>query len=230
MKWKETNFYKELQKLGAELKPMTGRQRIDHLWTYYKEYLWPIAFVAVFVCAMIAGIVNSGKEVQVSGMLVNISIDQRGYDYLSTDYAEELGLQGKQTVSLSYTNFGSLEDPNDSEENYYAAMTVVAQVSGAKLDYLILDDMGMKFYIGQDIYLDLREFFTEEELAQLEDRLIYAQAEGSDDRWAVAVDISELPFVRENVLSEGPIYFSLSGSTKRMDQCRKIWEYILDWK
>ena len=83
-----------------------------------------------------------------------------------------------------------------------------------------------------EVYLDLRDFFTEEELEQLaaQDRLIYAQQAGEEERWPIAVDISDIGFVTDNITSEGPIYFCLSGNTQRPEMCRDAWEYINSWK
>lgn len=231
-KFKQTKFYKGCVKLLNDLKPMTFKQRVEHLWMYYKDYLWVVALVVIFICAGITSFINQGKEVLVSGMMVNITIEQEGYDYLSVDYFEELGAkEGKQVVELEYTNFSSLEDPTSSEDNYYASMVVIGKVSGRFLDYMILDKFGMEFYITQDVYLDLREFFTEDELAELEQKrmLIYAQEEGQE-RYPIAVDISSLPFTVDNVTSEGNSYFALSGSTQRPEACRAIWERINAWE
>lgn len=233
-KFKETNFYREWKRLLDELKPMTFTQKVDHIWTYYKEYLWIVAFVVILLCAGITMISAQSQETLVSGMMVNISITQEGYDYLSVDYLEKLGgEEGKQKAELDYTNFSSLEDPTSTEDNYNAMLILLARVSGGMLDYMILDKFAMEYYIIQDVYLDLREFFTEEELAQLGDKVITARQEGETDAWVVAVDITDLPFVQDNVTLEDEddrIYFALSGNTQRMDMCRDAWEYINAWE
>ena len=36
-KFKKSNFYLECVRLRDEMKPMTWKQRLDHLWTYYNE-------------------------------------------------------------------------------------------------------------------------------------------------------------------------------------------------
>ncbi len=229
-------YKKSLKELWAEekerMKPMSTKKRIEHLWTYYSEYLWIVAVVVILLGAVISSAINLTKDTLVTGMMVNITIEQEGYNYLETGYAEKINTDKKrQLVKLEYTAFDPLSDDAASEQNYYAAMTVVAEVSAEKLDYIILDKVGMEFYITQAVYMDLREFFTEEELAQFaaEDRLIYAQEEGSEDKWVVAVDISEIPFVKDNVTSEGPTYFALSGSAPNPDHCRGIWEHIHQW-
>ncbi len=233
-KFKKSEFVKECKKLGSELKPMTFTQRVDHLWTYYKEYLWIAVFVGVFLAAGITVLNHQKYDTLVSGMMVNISISQEGFDYLSEDYLEKLqGDPKSQRVELDYTNFSNLEDPTSSEDNYSSMMLMVARVEGRMLDYMILDKFAMEYYIIQNVYLDLREFFTEEELEDLGDRVITARQEDETDAWVVAIDITELPFVQDNIRLDGEedrVYFALSGSTQRMDMCRDAWDYINAWE
>lgn len=217
----------------ARMEPMTTKQRIDHLWTYYKEYLWVAVLAVILIGAMISSLINLSKTEVVTGILVNMTVEQEGMNYLSEDYAKKIGADPFwDEVKVEYTAFTALTDQSNSEQNYYAAMTVVAEVSAEKLDYMILDKVGMEFYITQGVYMDLREFFTEEEIAQFaaEDRLIYAQEEGSEDKWVAAVDISDIPFVQDNVTSEGPTYFALAGNTQKLDICRDIWNHIHAWE
>jgi hypothetical protein len=232
-KFKESKFYLGWKRLLADMKPMTWSQRIDHLWTYYKEYLVVVALLAIFLCAGATVIKAQTQETLVSGMMVNISISQEGYDYLSVDYLEKLGgEEGKQKAELDYTNFSSLEDPTSSEDNYNSMLILLARVSGGMLDYMILDKFAMEYYIVQDVYLDLREFFTPEELEALGDKVITARQEEETEAWAVAVDITDLPFVQDNVRLEEDdrIYFALSGNSQRPEMCRDAWEYIHAWE
>ena len=46
----------------------------------------------------------------------------------------------------------------------------------------------------------------------------------------VAVDITDTAFVKDNVTSEGPIYFALAGNTDKIDTCRDMWEHINQWQ
>lgn len=227
-KFKNSYFYRCWRRLLDDLKPMTWPERLEHLWNYYKEYLWIGLFVVIFVVIIVSGLVRKNTEVLASGMLVNIAIDQKGYNYLSTDYLAALGGEkGKQTVELDYTNFSSLADPTSSEDNYTKANILLARVSGRMLDYIILDEFAVRFYAGEEVYLDLREVFSEEELAELD--VFYAQEEG-EERIPVAIRITELPFVKDNITTEGHIYFALSGSTPRPEACRDVWNYLHAWK
>ena len=232
-KFKQSKLYLGFQKLRSDLKPMSFKQKCEHLWEYYREWLL-VAFIVIMGISLAATIIaEQRKEVLVSGMMVNISMDQRGMNYLTRDYAEYLGATSEnQVAKVDYTSFGDPLDPENGENSYYASMILPSRVTGAMLDYMILDKFAMEYYITQDLYMDLRDFFTEEELAQLEaeKRVIYAQQEGNFDRKPIAVIITDIPFIQVNVAPQDDIYFALSGSSPRPQMCRNVWEYLHDWE
>lgn len=231
-KIKNSNFIEELQKLREEMRPMTFKQKVDHIWTYYKDYiLVSLPFLLIIVGLIASGISNATEKV-VTGIMVNITIDQEGFNYLSTDYEEYLQLEKGQEVKLEYTSFDDLTTSTDTENNYYAAMGVVGEVSAKTLDYMILDGLSMQFYATQEIYGDLRTVLTEEELAyfQEKDLIVYCLEEGQTEKWPAAVKIDDLPFVQKYIGSNDSVFFALSGSTQKPDACRAIWEYINAWE
>ena len=227
-KFKESNFYKDLQKLRQEMKPMTFRQKVDHLWTYYKAYFFVSLPMLIIVVGLITSMVSNTVERVVTGIMVNITIDQEGYNYLSIDYEEYLQLGKDQKVKLEYTSFDDLQTSTDSERNYYAAMGVIGEVAANVLDYMILDGMGMQFYATQEIYGDLRTVFTEEELQYFADNdlLVYCLEEGQTEKWPAAVKIDDVPFVKQYIRSDDGVFFAISGSSQRYDAIRGAWDYI----
>lgn len=231
-KFKETKFYKGCVRLKNDMKPMTFKEKLEHLWMYYKEYLWVAGLIFVAISLVVTIITSRSKTTLVSGMMANITISQEGYNYLSTDYQEYLEGDKRHIVELDYTTFSDMLNPVSGEDSYYSAMIITARVSGGMLDYMLLDKFAMEYYIDQEVYMDLREFFTAEELAALdaEDRLITARQEGSTDAWVVAVDISGTAFAQTHISSEGGVYFALSGNTQRPEMCRNAWEYINAWQ
>lgn len=231
VKGKRTSFADGWKKLKTDLKPMTWKQRIDHIWSYYKEWMFLGALGIVVLCAIVGSAINANREILSSGMLVNISIEQKGYDYLSTEYFEDIGgIDGKQIVELEYAYFTDLDDAAKAEENYNATMVLVGLVSAKRLDFMILDQSGMEFYIPQEVYMDLSQFFTADEMEELKDKFVYAKEEEEETPIPVAVDISDLDYVKDNITTEGKIYFALSGSTQRIETCRDIWNRIHAWE
>lgn len=236
-----TPTFKELRE---DLKTMTFREKVDHLWTYYKAWLIGVFLVAVVLSATISGIINNSKEVLVSGMLANVSISAEGKAYLEEDYFQKVGGTAGQTVELFTTNFESMADPTSSEDNYMAAQGMIGRVSAGLLDYALLDELALEFYITQAMFLDLTDFFTADELAQLaqKDMLIYAlegdmdgegkYIEGSadtEDRFPVAVKLKDTPFAQEALYGKD-IYFIVGGNDPDLEAVRTVWEHILAWE
>ncbi len=231
--YKDPSFLDGCKKLLADLKPMTWRQRVDHIWSYYKPHMVVALVILVAVVGTISMAFNAGKETLVSGIMVNISITPEGRNYLEKDYFADLGgNKNTQEIDLYYADFSALENAVYEEEQYSASQVLVGLVTGAKLDYMLLDQFAMEFYIRQDVYFDLRDFFTEEELAELDagKYVIYAMEEGTNDRIPIAVDISRLEFVKENISAEEKTFFAISGNTPDLKMCRDVYERLQKWQ
>lgn len=234
-----TPTFKELL---ADLKPMTFWEKADHLWTYYKEWLLVVLLVFIVVAFSATALMNSYKKSLLSGMLINVSMTQAGYNYMTEDYHTYLGATPVwEVVQLDTTNFSSLEDPTSMEDNYNKSLMLMARVSGQMLDYALLDKMALEFYATQEVFLDLREFFTEDEIAAMGDRVIWMQPEpeegytvedyepGELEPWAMAVNVSDLPFFQDNCSGE-TVYFTMSGNHPNMEAVRAFLEYLMAWE
>lgn len=233
-KFKETVFYQDWLTVKEQMEPMSAWEKLGHLWYCYKVYI--LFFGGCFLAlGVILGsfISYQSQEELVSGMLVNLDMKQAGLEYLREDYSVYLGAEKNQLAGLEYTHFGPLDDPLNAEENYSQALVVIARVEGQMLDYILLDKAGMETFVVYDIYQDLREFFTEAELAEFDaqDRVKYAQYEGETDKRPIAIDVSDVPFIRNNIEGEEEgVYFAISGHNPDMEMCRTTWDYIHDWK
>lgn len=241
---KRKHVMPSFRELMEDMKPMTFREKVDHLWTYYKEYLFLVVVAVALAVGMVTMIINKNQEILVMGVLANSSISVEGKAYLEQDYFEKIGGKKGQQVVLYTTNFQSMEDPTSAEDNYNAAQMLTGQVSAGRLEYAIVDELAMSFYVTQAVFLDLRELFTEEELAQLaqQDLLMYA-TEGDvdengdlipgtgdiDGRFPVALKLKDTAFGQEALYGK-TAYFVVGGNNPDKEQVRGIWEHILDWE
>ena len=237
---KITPTFKELRE---DMKDMSFREKVDHLWTYYKEYLFLVLLAVVFAAFIVSMIVNSKKSTLLAGMMINISISQEGYNYMSQDYQDYLGADPKwEAVQLDYTNFSSLADPTSAEDNYNASLMLMARVSGQLLDYALMDQLALEFYMNQEVFLDLQDFFAEEELEAMGTRVWWAQPEPEDgydvedyeegelEAWVVAVDLADMPFFQAHCPEEEHIYFAVSGNNPDKEAIRAFLEYVNNWQ
>ena len=232
-KFKESGFYSDWLRIKEDLKPMSFWKKIDHLWYCFKVYIlfFGIGFLALGL--LIGSYISyQSKTELVAGFLVNLDMEQAGKSYLTDGYRVRLEAGEKDYITLDYTEFGALDDPQNAEANYNRFMILIARVEGEMVDYMLMDKSGLDNYVIYDMFLDLREFFTEDELARLEaeGRIQYSQYEGDTDKRPIAVDISNIPFVQDNVTTDGPIYFTLSGHNPDFEMCHDAWDYLHAWE
>lgn len=237
-----TPTFKELM---ADLKPMTFGQKLDHLWSYYKEYLLIIFLVGVAISIAVSSYTNAHKQYLFKGIMANISMTQEGYRYVTDDLLVRLGDGSKnQTVLFDYTNFTSLADPTSGEDNYAATMVLISRVSAAQMDCALLDQLALEFYMTQGLFSDLHVFFTQEQLDALGENVIYViekedildeeTGEVIEDpnpkRWPVALKVSDMPFFREHAPDNESVYMVISANQPNLDAVKGFWEHINAWE
>ena len=229
MKYKNSYLIPGLKKLKKDLAPMTFGEKVDHIWSYYKEYMFVAAMVLMIVIAFCSSCINANRETLFSGLMANLSISQQGYDYLSTGYEKKLEANSNQQVELAYVYFQDLNTATEVEASYNSAIKAVAMTSAGTLDYMLVDDTALEFYINQELFMDLRLFFTPEELEQWKSMVIYAQPEGAPEMYPVAINLESLDFKQE-AMGEETAYLAFTAPDEEVAACRDFWEYLLAWE
>lgn len=233
------------KELKEDLKPMSFKEKVDHLWTYYKSYVIGVLIVVMIIAMTVTAFINASKKIRVSGMLANVYMTQEGFDYLTKDYFKVLGCKkDKEIVELQSTNFISLADPTSGEDNNYAAQKLILQVSSGDMDYAIVDGLALDFYKTQQVFSDLREVFPEETMKELaeKDMLWYVMVVPDDvdldnleidpetaERIPIGIKLKDLPFNRD-AMHNGDYYFCATSHNPDKEVIVAVWEYILDWE
>lgn len=217
-----------LKKLKKDLEPMSFREKLDHLWTYYKWFAALLALIIVLICMVSSSIANINCETLLSGMVINTDVTLDGNNYLTVDYFEKRhGVEGKQEIDLAHLTFMDPEDSTDIEFTYTAIMRIVADISARQLDYVITDEVGMETCMNHDALMDLREILTEQEMELLKDDLIYLYYDEEDVTVPVAVNLRNHPFSKQYIQTEEERYLAFIANTPRKEACRDFWEYLL---
>lgn len=231
---KETAIYKWFTKTKEALAPMTWRERIDYLWTYYKTTAI-ITFIFVFLIGyMLFGMLTS-KEILLGGIHANVELTDAGISQITTEFfGQRGGNANKEEVSTLDVALTPIKDDEYFEMNYYYLQAVISRVGAQQVDYILADKIALRIFMTQDIYMDLRELFTKEQLAEMEERLIYFQPadeneKPTQEKYPVAVDISGLPFLVEFCDSKEPIYFSAAANAPNLEELKAFWDYLNTW-
>lgn len=220
----------EWKKLTEDLKPMSWRQKLDHIWTYYKEYLAVLAMIVFTVGMLISGAINKSKQVIMAGVLCNVSISQEGHTFLTDGYLAMVGgEEKKQVATLDSLVFEITGDFNEVNQNYETAMAGMAMVSGQQVDYFLMDEYAMLYYLNQGMFLELEEFLTTEQLEQFAEDLIYLREETEEEKYAYALRITDLPFVKDCIRNEGEVYMAVAGNAPNLEGFRELWQQMLEW-
>ena len=231
------------KELKADMKDMTFWEKVDHLWTYYKEYLAMVLVLILCVCAVIAAYQNASKNIVCTSVYANVTMTPAGMYHMKDGFAKELGIDQKNdVVEVTCVNFTSLADPTSNQNNYDTAQLLSALVSGGRMDYALLDKMAMEFYIYQDVFLDLNEFFTPEQMAELKekDMIIYYQEMYEDNQgnllpdlteepYPIAVKIQNTPFCQKEMFGK-EVYFTIGGNQPKLDKVAMVWDKIVNYK
>ncbi len=221
------------KKLKSDLAGMSGKEKLAHLWTYYKVWLIVAVLVIMGLSLVFSIIVNKNTTTLASGMLVNLELSEEGKAYLKDELFEELKSGGGlEKVQLNESYLTSTSNAQTAENNYYTIVSITGLAVTGELDYVIMDKFGMESLVPQELFADLRLVLTEQELTALGDAVLYAREEKATESMPVVVDITSLAFVQENMeLSEGDVvYIGFTKGTERMDMYRLIWDRLQNWE
>lgn len=235
------------KRTAKDMKGMTFREKVDHLWTYYKEYAFAIIMALIIVGAVIVSLFTPVPTLVSSGTLVNVSLSLEGHDYLTDVFYEQVLGSPDGKVALNTANYSNQDTVDAVDESYQAFMGVSAKVEAKELDYLLLDQVGLDFYGSEDMIMDLRRLLPQEELEQLfaEDRLRFAMSEEGDALKGteeedfslmhsntyipIAIDLTGTKFAQEAIQTQMPVYISFIDNTPNFETCQKLWEHIKNW-
>ena len=227
---KDSKWLDSVRHFFEVLKPMTWAERFDHIFTYYKEFVFVVGVGILVISVLLFSALNSRNNVVFGGVFANLDINLYGYNYLTDGFLEKLDTDSiTDKVDLTSTAFKTPENLSELDSSYNAAMKPIGMIEDGTLDYFVMDEEAMMFYMTQDALMDLREVFTEDELAQMEDLLIYLEFESDHTRYPVAIRVNHMQFFIDCVEVENPVFFSFASTEKDVSTYRLFWEYLNNW-
>ena len=216
-------------KLKSNLKTMTFLQKIGYLWTRCKGFLLGVIAVALFIAVLVTVLDSVKKSTVMSGITVNVQITDEGVLYLREQFREHLGVESDRKVL--YFNQSTMESGNDAAnmDNYYAIQSLNALCAGGEIDYMILDQVGFEIMLNQELLVDLRNVYTDEELQTMTGMLEYCQIDDSEEIIPIALNITDTAFIQEHTEETGKVYFAFATGSPRAETCRELLLHLLAW-
>lgn len=159
----------EIHEQHLKMKDMTLKEKLKYFWYYYKFHTLAVILVAFFIITLGHDIL-SAKDYGFYGMMLNsafLSGEKMGdafaeYADIDTDQYDCF-IDAQST--LSYTSM--------NEYDMATTQRLIALVQTGDLDAVVFDSIVFNNYANNEVFLDLRTVFTEEELARYRDNLYY---------------------------------------------------------
>ena len=220
-----------LKELKEILKPMTWKDRVEYLWTYYKIVLAALLGVAVLISIVVSSIQSKQIKTLYSGMLVSVHMEQEDRDAVVEDLTALFEGDGKkQVVELLDVTYIPGDDPANLEMNNAAAMKITLMVAAESLDYILVDGVTYEELVRHSPYQDLRNVLSQAQQDQLKDFIIWKEANEEMPSYPMALDVSHTEFVKTLAPYEEEVFLVFVGNTENGSRDQAFVDYILNWK
>lgn len=209
---------------------MTFFGKIKHIWEYYRLHI--ISSIVIIAAAIAVVIIVVQNNYERSFYCVVADGDIKGKsdhtDYLTTNFTEYLGLDGKsQKVLFDYTY--TFMGTDMTYDPFYNLEKIHVMAAGSTIDgYLSEYRYALAFCSDDEIFLeDLRDWLTPQELETLSDYLIY-YTDKQGVRTPVSIELSASKIQSEaGLLMERPCY-GIVASSQHKDNAAEFIRFLFD--
>jgi len=219
------------KKLKEDLAAMSWKEKLDHLWTYYKGSLVILLILAMIISIISSSCIARNTKTVIAGVAINVILSDEGRAYVKEGFMERATTGGREEIYFVESIMDDFTNSASMQDNYYSLTSLMALAVNQELDYMLVDETALKNLLGHDFYMDLREFFSEAELEALGENVVWLESGVEEEArvMPVAVKVEHIPFIAEHAMNVDDTYFAVVTNTARVDVCRDFWAYLNEW-
>lgn len=226
----KSETYKEESAVGQlkkNLKGLTFEQKVEHILSYYWGTILLIILIPTFLVLILVSVFKNNPEVVFGGNCTNVTLTDEGQSYLINDWNALLDMEpGTLGLTLKFTTTVGL----DSYYEVDGGIRVVAEIAADSLDYIFCDQVGMDYFAAQRAFLPLDTALDGQTLSAWSDKLYYFFDEEDGISYAAGIDVSEMPFVRDCIPEEGPVYFFFANREEpEVERLQLFFSFLNNW-
>ncbi|MBE6940917.1 MAG: hypothetical protein E7436_06400 [Ruminococcaceae bacterium] len=223
---KEQHADQGYRKFWATMKEMTWKERWEYFWEYYKVATIVTIFLAVVLGTILYDALKPRPEIIIKGAVVNVALSEQTEKDLSEGLLALFEGTEDQTAELMFSTIVTdTSVTHDASSNYAEITKLVAGITAQELDYLLMDEAAKNYFAQQEVFQDLANLLSREQLAALEGRLVYQTLKDGTEV-PTAIDLSGLPLDEGCTTGKG-LYIGFPGNTGREDKLGALVEYLL---
>lgn len=214
----------EIREQQNKLKGKPAKEKLKYFWYYYKIHTL-VAIVLIIGAGNLIYTIVTQKDSVLNVVLVNTFLEE-AYDSeeLAADFALYARIDtGKFEVTIDSGLYIDYE--NTDQYSYANLQKIMAMAAGGTLDILLADDDYIDHNLNSGIFVDLHDFFTEEELALYEDRLIYREIPEYEEAIPIGIDVRDSKYL---ISDQIPTWFCPASTCQNPENTRLFLEYLME--
>lgn len=217
---KNQNMRDEIKEQNAKLKGAPFKEKLSYFKEYYLKSTLAVIAIATFIISVIYSMMSGPSDTAFAALFYNDTGDssdttlaENFASYMSIDINEhdvyiDATMSYHDTSAIAYdtqtaeesatTDTGTaLSSTMFSYEDYVGLEKAMALIAAKELDIIAGDEEAFRYYCKAEVYADLRELFTAEELSAYEDRLCYYENEETGESVPYGIYITDSPKIKE---------------------------------
>lgn len=212
---KNQNMRDEIREQNAKLKGAPMKDKLAYFKEYYLKTSLLILAVAVFIIALIHSMLSGPQDTVFAALFYNDTGDSSDTT-LADNFAAYMGIDTSKhdvyiDATMSYHDTSSQEISTEpatdatealnssmfSYDDYVGLEKAMALVAAKELDVIAGDDDVFNYYCKAEVFADLRDIFTKEELETYKDRLCYYENAETGESVPYGIDITDSPEIQK---------------------------------
>lgn len=217
---KNQNMRDEIREQNAKLKGAPLKEKLSYFKEYYLKSTLAVIAIAAFVISVIYSMLSGPSDTAFAALFYNdtgdssdttladnfasyMGIDVNEHDvyidatmnYHDTSVAAYDTQPAEETVEAEAT--ATLNSTMFSYDDYVGLEKAMALIAAKELDIIAGDEEAFRYYCKAEVYADLRELFTTEELSAYENRLYYYENAETGESVPYGIYVTDSPKIKE---------------------------------
>ncbi|MDD6328802.1 MAG: hypothetical protein PUA62_10210 [Lachnospiraceae bacterium] len=152
-------------------------EKIGYFWDYYKWTVGVVVGLALCILLLVRAVIIEMKPPIIYIAMMNAHMESPGDATYGDDYGNQRGLDpksGRITLDVDFLHPELITDADLKNDTIIASMQrFSASVTTGNIDIAITNPWVLRDYMENNVFHDLRDVYTEEELAQFGELLTY---------------------------------------------------------
>ena len=208
------------------LKDMPIKKRIRYIWDYYK--LWIIAGIFV-LSTLISSVYQylTAKETLLTLIMINSSIP-----ISETIFAEDYLTVNEYDPAKYELTASSLElnmTAESYQQDYYTVQSTIVRLTSGDIDIFSAPADLFKPYTEEGYLINLEDIFSETELSQYENYIVYTTDPNTNKTYPCAFDFSKNKWIQEHGYYTDSCHIGILYNSSNTEQAKDFLLYALNY-